>query len=71
MRKIFGIVGMFGLLVLTLGPRPSSAYTPEVQACLYCCAETREECEPSCAGDPTCEAQCDTDYFDCRQACFG
>jgi hypothetical protein len=29
MRKVFGLIAMFGLLVLSLGPRPSSAFTPE------------------------------------------
>jgi hypothetical protein len=70
MRRVFGLIGMLGLLVLSLGPQPSSALTPEQQACLHDCLGTYHGCSLGCVGDPACQAQCDADYSACRQACL-
>jgi hypothetical protein len=72
MRKVFGLTAMLGLLVLSLGPRPSSALTPEQQECLHDCLGVYHGCSLGCAGNPNpaCQAQCDADYSACRQACL-
>jgi hypothetical protein len=72
MRKAFGLTVMLGFLVLSIGPRPSSALTPEQQECLRDCVGTYHGCSLGCAGspDPACQSQCDANYSACRQTCL-
>lgn len=72
MRKALGLTVMVGLLVLSLGSRPSSALTPEQQECLRDCTGSFHSCGLNCAvtQDPDCDTACNTELTACRQACL-
>jgi hypothetical protein len=71
MRKAFGLMVMFGLLLLSLGS-PGSALTPAQQACLTGCIGRDRSCGLNCAAtqNPGCEAACNAELTACRKACL-
>jgi hypothetical protein len=72
MRKVLGLTAMVGLLVLSLGSRPSSALTPAQQACLNGCIARDRSCSLNCSATqkPGCQTACNTELTACRQACL-
>ncbi len=72
MHKVLGLTAMVGLLVLSLGSRPSSALTPAQQACLNGCVARARSCGLNCVAsqNPNCEATCNAELTACRQACL-
>lgn len=72
MRKALGLTAMVGLLVFSLGSRPSSALTPAQQACINGCIARNRSCGLNCAATqkPGCLTACNTELTACRQACL-